>query len=271
LEQNSLIGNFIQALDEKPLLKALELKSNYWSLEALSRGFSKLKMKNQLVKLRFEGSDDTITSNEKSWRRIEGLCNFIKNQKESLKILQVSLPFVFEENIVTHIAEAISKVPTLKELNFSVNPSFSHNVEEIQRYYENTLQDGILSKDRKVLKISKTWNPNLAKCMKRLENLESFNLRFDIAHAGSAKWSVDVMNVLPTLESLRNIRISSDSAGMLLKKEQKIIKAVVELRNIRKIEMIIFDIDYHLPSLMNLQLTLNRVNKRQSLKCNLLF
>jgi len=139
------LESFIKALENKPLLKFIKLKSAYWSLEALSKGFGHLTTKSQLRILRIEASDETITTHTKSSERVKGLCNFIKNQKDTLKTLQISLAFAPEENTVTCLAEAISKVReafnTISERSshFFLNPLPPHPSERYKVLTFNTL------------------------------------------------------------------------------------------------------------------------------------
>jgi len=116
LQQNVYFEELIKCLENTPKLKSLTLKSDFWSLEALSKGLSHLTRVNWLKSFIFQGSDDTMFSDTKPWERVKGLCNFIKNQKGSLEKLGVYLPLTNEDSIVTYIAEAMSELTKLKEL-----------------------------------------------------------------------------------------------------------------------------------------------------------
>jgi len=80
---NNHLQNLIQCLNNKPHLKALGLLSEHFSFEALSKGLAQVKMTNQLHTFGFQASDNIITSKIKPEKRVEGLCNFIENQKGS--------------------------------------------------------------------------------------------------------------------------------------------------------------------------------------------
>jgi len=272
LQQNAYLEGLIKCLEGKHLLKSLEFRSGYWSLEAISKGLAHLNMVNQLQTLKFEGSDDTVTSDQKPWKRVEGLCNFIKNQKESLEKLWVFLPFVLEDNPVTHIAEAISKLTQLKELQFSVNSCFLRGLGHFVQYFENTLQYSTAEKSKKSIKVSKTWNPSLGKYLKKLENLEEFILRFDIVHKKSPTWFVDVMTALPSLEKLRHVRVTTNSGRLLYKGEEKTIAAVLQLKNVRRFTFVSFDnMNGFFPSLMRLKRIAGQFTEKQSMRCDLMF
>jgi len=134
LQQNEKIEKIIACLENKKLLKSLDLRSAFWSLEALSKGLGRLTMVNQLQSLKLKGSDDTVTSQTKSRKRVEELCNFIKNQKESLKVLNLYLPLVLEDNIVVHIAGAISQLVEIRELYLSFNACTLEKVHQLVQY-----------------------------------------------------------------------------------------------------------------------------------------
>jgi len=228
LQHNSHLQNLIKCLQNKSSLTSLELKSNYWSLETFSKALDNLKMKNQLQVFKFAGADDTITSEAKSCKRIEGLCNLIKNQKKSLKTLQIILPFISEEEIVIYFADAFSKLTQLRELYLSLNyPS------KIRDYFENQLENGIPITSRK------KWNPNLKKYLKRLQNLENFTFNFDIYHSekDSKQWFFDVLTAFPSLSKLKKVMINTELPGTISKLEEKVDILLQELKNIKNINM----------------------------------
>jgi len=232
-------------------------------------------MQNQLETLRLEASDDTITSDQRSWKRVEGLCNFIENQRDSLKTLQIWVPLVLEENIINHIGKAISNLYNLKDLYLSINSSYIIQHEFFLDYFEETLQEEIPTRDQKSLKISNTWNPSLAKYIKRLENLEKFKLSFDLRQKSpneETQWLIDIMRVLSSLERLRSIEIGTKSWEQFIPEEQRMIAAVVEMRNVKEFEFRFEDpadeLDSHFETLIE---TIEEVNKRQSMRCDLMF
>lgn len=266
---NEHLENIIKCLNDKPSLKSIDLRSNYWSLEALSKGLAHLKITNQIQKFNFRASDDTITSQAKARARIEGLCNFIKNQKESLKILHVFLPFSLDKSPVTYIGEALSKLVQLKKLYFSVNCGYENGIS----FFENTLQATVPAETRRKVKMPKKWNPNLAKHFKRLENLEHFELKFDIGHLSSSKWFVNVMKVLPDLKNLQKVDVVTDSGKFLEKAEQSVTNIVQEFKDLRRICVVFIHSPgfYKLETFLNLTQTTKKFNRKQSMRCDLMF
>lgn len=276
--QNFHLGNMIRDFENKPHLKSLQLRSAFWSLGTISKALCSLTMINQLEELKLEASDETTISQEKPWKRLEGLCNFIKNQKGSLKKLSVILPCVLEDNVLTHLAEAISKLTNLQELHLSVNADLSptSNTRRLMAYFENTLQYYPSPKDQKKMAISKMWNPTLAKYFKRLRNLEDSSLEFENhnfkGQKHETKWLVDVMKMLPSLERLRRVRIWSEYGSEFRSVEEKISSAVFELENVREINMrLYYSFSLAAPYFNVLKQAVKTVNQRQSMKCDLMF
>ncbi len=278
LQQNVYLVNIIRDFQDKKSLKSIHLRAHSWSLEAVSKGFGHLtRMKNQIRSLTFEGLDDTVFSSEKVWKRVEGICNFIKNQSKSLHKIQVFLPCAFEENIMKHISEAISHLSELRDLHLSVNPDFVYGVEAGRKYLEETLQRDVPDESKFKLKRSKTWNPNLAKCVKKLENLEEFSMTFDIAHDGSVNWYSDLWKAFLSLRWVKEIKFNSfKSSEKLRSEEQKVIAAVQELKSIRHILLLLFG-ENRFNSFnpysrrASLEEAVSKVHKKQAQRCDLMF
>jgi hypothetical protein len=122
-------------------------------------------MINQLENLRVGTSDEIITSDQKHWKCVEGLCNFLKNQRGSLKRVHLVLPFgIRSEYCESYFWGCFQINPTQRELFFSINPCLVHDLNTFARYFQNPLQHGMLVKNRKKLIESANWNPSVAKC-----------------------------------------------------------------------------------------------------------
>jgi len=266
LQQNVYFEDLIKCLENTPKLKSLTLKSDFWSLEALSKGLSHLTRVNWLKTLIFEGSDDTMFSETKPWERVKGLCNFIKNQKGSLEKLGVYLPLANEDSIVTYIAEAMSELTKLKELQLSINARMGYGSKTFG-YFEEDEEDFFNRRRgaKMTPKISEPWNPSIAEHLRKLENLEELWFRFDILEENPATWVVDIMTALPSLEKLRDIRLLTDSGLKLSTEEKKITNAFEQLTNVRKI-----DLSYCAYSDETKQIA-KKINQRQSMRCDLMF
>ena len=272
LLQSASLEGMIKYLENKTHLRSLKLDLCYCSVEAISRGLSHLKMINQFHTFQLEAIDDSITSQTKGWKRIEGLCKFIKNQKDSIKNLDISLPIAFEESVVTKIGEAFSKLTQLKKLHLRFNTRFGMNMDEMIYYMESGLQQGVPVRSRKELVMPTKWNPSLAKYMKHLENLEDFNLAFFIIHSDSTKWLVDIIKALPSLEKLRRISIGSRCGEYFQSDELKIISAVRELQNVKHMTLDFYDgMGFYQQMLPNLGQIVEETNQRQITRSDLMF
>lgn len=207
---------------------------------------------------------------------MQGLCNFIKNQKESLQILSVFLPFAFDQNTVEYIFEAISRLVQLRKLAFYLNHFFfrEDSVEEIIEYFAQTLNQ------IQEFEVLETWNLNLGKYLKRLQNLEYLVINFNSSSSGYSRYSrsfesvVDALKVLSSLEKLQSVRFItySDSGELLTKKEQTIINVLQDLNHIREIRFRFTDLFWkEKPHRVNLQKVIQEINERQSLRCDFMF
>lgn len=276
LQQNAYLTDAIKELANKKHLKSLSLKSKVWSLEALSKGLAHLKMKNQLHSLILGGTDDTITSEEKPWKRVEGLCNFIRNQKDSLRTLEIFLPSISEENPATHIADSISNLKNLRKLNLSTHYGLCHDFQRLFADSQGMLETENTTKSQIKLKASKNWNPSLAKYFKRLKSLEEFRLEFSIPNSDSTSWYVDLMKSLLNLKCLRKIYIATLSLEELLNSHEKVALIIQELKDIKEIEIYVdiaeIKYDQSIPrSYLILHQITHEINSRQATRCDLMF
>jgi len=223
--------------------------------------------------LKFEGIDDNITSQTKSEIRVEGLCNFIKNQKESLKVVKISLPLVLEESVVAHIGEAISELTQLRSLSLTFNNLFSQEkawIECVQIF----LQDGIPGESKMKLRESTEWNPNLKNYFLRLENLENLEIQFEVFNKESTRWFVDIVEALPSIGRIKSLKTRTSSFNWFEDMEEKFISAVLELKNVWSVDMKFYkgsDGKMCQVMMMNLQRKLYDVIENQAMKCHLMF
>jgi len=278
--QSDHLQCIILGFENKPLLKSLKLKSCFWSLRTLSMGLGCLSKMNQFESLKFEASDETIISAEKnSLKRIEGLCQFIKNQKDSLKKLQASISLVLDENVVVNIADAVSKLTQLRKFDLKLNSNNTYGVASLMRLFESNLQRDIPEKFKKRFSEVKTWDLGIARSIGKLENLEEFEFEFkvppvSIVNVKQPLWFLDVMRALQGLRKLRKIAINSLSRAELRNMEKKICSLVLGLREIREIRIHLRN-EYYMIDMAALFSTLNqivsKVNERQSIRQDLMF
>jgi len=206
--RNIYLQNLLRSLKNQSFLRDLTLETSFCSLESFSIGLSHLPvMKNQLHTFKFRAIDDTVTSQKMPHKRINGVCEFIKNQKKSLRRLQIAIPFVFEDKIVTKIACAISKLTQLKILDLQIQDINTKKTEGIQRYFDEKIQKDYLSINSAE---DQAWKPTLAQYMPRLKNLEDFLFRIglsDLYKKEDHQWFLDLIKALSSLKRLRTVFI----------------------------------------------------------------
>lgn len=76
---------------------------------------------NQLLELRIHVFDKSKVSPLPPSKRVEGLCEFIRKQKDTLRLLDIRVQFVFDDDIGNILAKTIVELECLKVLNFGIN------------------------------------------------------------------------------------------------------------------------------------------------------
>jgi len=273
LKQSAHLENIIQSFNNKPSLKSLKLKSQYWCLETISKGLSQLKIKNQLQILDIQASDALVSSHQKPSQRIQGLCNFIKNQRESLKTFSLSLPLVIDDEIISQVGKALSELTQLKKLYVGIQSLHDGTTLQLFRYFEMLLTYDVPGNSTTV----KVWNPKLGHFLQKIQSLESFNMRIKMVYMGeneSNLWLLDVLKAFSSLPKLRTAKISlwSDKTWGILPK--KMIAPVLELKNIREIDIDFWDTkdnDPHQSARTRLYRVIRELKDRQATRCDLMF
>ena len=276
LQQNDSLKRTLQYLKSNFSMKSLDLDFPFVSLETLSQGLSHIGMMNQLHTFKFKASDDILTSQEKPLKRVEGLCQFIKNQNRSLKTLHIDLPLALEDTLINHIAEAVSQLSQLNELLFRCN-DVSHPRNHVFDYYQKTLQLNISPEFQKKIALPEKWNPRLAKNLNKLANLEKFILDFNILcteKMDPTSWFVDVVTILPDFQKLKTLELCAIyKDGSLGEVKTMFLNQFLCLPHIKNIMVAMYDFDrYHQPKeYWSLEDTAEEINERQARKNDYLF
>jgi len=243
-EQNREITRTIHALEGAKKLKDLYLSSSFWSIEALSEGLKNLTMKNQLTSLKIEAFDDTMTSKKPVLERVEGLCQFIKQQKDSLHVLFVRLPHVLKQTLINHLGEAIGELTELRELVISMNLAFVYGMDFYTMYFEETLKAEAPWVVDDKMNPPKHWNINLAKHLGKLGKLEKFSIHFDVIseeNANCLKWFIDILRVLSTMHQMKRVDFFTTSTYALSLIVPKMKQAIFDLTNVKQVDALIFN------------------------------
>lgn len=273
LQQNRHLENFWQFLENKPKIQCLGVKSKAWALESLSKGL-KPAILPQLKILKLKCLDDVLTSSSPADKRIEGLCDFIRNHKTTLYHITINMIFALEIDVIKKLGEAIAEVSHLRELKIYMNSSANSSLEDTTDYFDQILQKELSNKVQKKLKLAKNCNPSLSTMLRGLTKLEELNLNFGIvenANEKSMKWFLDIFNVLPTLQALKFFKFSVPFYRMMRQTETKIIIALLNLKNITKLRCNINGVAITDDEVMSIEKIVEQVNDRQALRCDLMF
>ena len=276
LRQNAALEKIMQDLNNKPKLKIIELRSPYWSLQSLSNGLAHVvKLTNQIQTFEFQGSDDIIDSEERVWKRVQGLCQFIKNQKKSLQEVSLELGIALEDNLVNHIMEALSKLVNLRNLHLDINSGFIHAGGIFISYFKMAHSNKSKSVPAEKNPTPEIWSPSLAKYLKKLHSLENLKLSLGIINPNkqdSGKWIVEAIKALPSLERLKYLDIAVDENQVLKREEPKIITALRELKNIKEMRIDLYG-DYGEYSFdeSKIKEIVLEVNRKQAVRSDLMF
>ncbi len=271
--QNDNLRSTLKRLKSHQSLTSLSLYFSYFSVEALSQSLSCLKMMNQLHTLKFKVCDDIFNSQTKASDRVEGLCQFLKNHKRSLKVFHMTLKLALEDILVTQIAEAVSHLSEVKDLYFECNWSSSKRL----RYFRKTFQRDIDFELQRKFVLPRIWNPNLAEYFQKLVNLEKFvflSQMINTVDKDPVRWVIDLISILPNLERLKNLKFYFDPVGdvSFRKARPMLINAFLCIPRIKKIFVKFYD-PYNEPLSKELDLKeiCEIINQRQALKSDFMF
>lgn len=244
-------------------------------MDALSRGLGLLeKRKDRFHRLKIQASDETVICYKKpSNGRILGLCNFLKSQRNSLKILHISIPFALEDTLLNHIFKTIGQLAQLRELSLSINYSPMYDCSDKIKYFNWHIQsiDGPI-KIIRASKVTDKWQPDLASFLPSLENLEDFSFSFEVPdHTEWEKqaWFFEMMRALPQVKRLRKVLIGTASGDSITGEEKKITDAILEMKSIREIDFVLYESCWM--GIDIVRTAIAQVNKRQCVKCEFMF
>jgi len=273
--QNEKMIAFIKHLNSMKKLRYLSFEQIFSSIEAFSKGFGELNsIPNQLNSLWFSGLDDTVLSKSNAVERCKGLCEFLRSQKESLKCLTVEIPFVSDVELVNNIFGAISELKELRELNIYVNCHLMIVWKEFLEYFEERLQEEVEKKQKRKVFCSKEWEPNVAKMLRGLENLDDLSLNFgkwkSIDKQG-VKWFEDMLKVLPKMKLLRDLEIRMPSGKFLKQCGESLEEAFKNMKQVVSVDVNMTGISVVDKSAFDMEELVEKFNARQSLKTGLMF
>jgi len=273
IQQNQHFEKLYNCINNKPNLQYLDLRSLYCSLESLSKALDQTTMVNQLKLLGVEAIDDAGMSTSCASDRVLGLCNFIKRQKESLLYLTVSLPFVFVPTILERLAEAISEVKSLKELELYINYVTEMTLDQYAKFFEKVLKKENPIKARRKLKHPKSWYPAIAEMLKNLPLLDDLTLYFGMADEVDEKFVepfIQILREIPKIRTLNVVEFNIPFSSISKKTGEEMKEIILDMRNVSSITVDTDEImkESYVEALESL---VEHVNLRQALRCDYMF
>ena len=184
------------------------------------------------------------------------------------------LPHVWEESVLL-IAEAISNLPNLRELSFSINDHTMGGREHFSKYFQDTLKCETPLQPRG----SRTWDLDIGKYFQRLQNLENFIFHFEIVPSDSGAWFAKFIETLGNLKRLRKIYMSTWPGEKVKQFELKFVPVIKEWDSIREICLAFnytqtphnsSNSHFFLPDPL-LKVTINSILKKQATRSDLMF
>jgi len=264
LTQEKYLQRFGQYLADKPRLKYLYLNLNYTSLKTISKVLQQSNLSGQISLLDIEAFDDTITGTASS----EGLCEFLMNQKNSLKSLNLKIKFIVNSEAMTHICSTISELKHLEELSLQVNFIYEHEKKKYIQFLEKTCltKNPIIFRPR--VKNYQTWYSQLSKTLKKLPHLNKLNLQIGRLTAFDDKFTkefLSIIHVLAMIKSLRVLQLNIPFSKLTTPAKNNIKSALLDLKNIAYLCLGLEDLACK-KNVPEFQLLAHEFNQKQSLQ-----
>ena len=267
LLQNTFIEGMHSWLCNKPNLSSLKLNTTWFSLDSVSKCLSQTSFNNQLRFLSVEAAENQASSQDASELKLNELCKFIKNQKDSLSELEIKISLILNDNTINKMLDAVAELTQLKRLEVSLNHGF----------YSSELLKILPGLDSKLIdynnpSIKRSFQPNFSSIIKRLEFLDDFGLNLNVRNRVTSfgiDWLIPTIRVLSSLKTLRRLGLYFSVADVSLENREKLADALLDLENVKDLEVrLTFDKE-------NISIYLNEaidyVGRRQSLRQDLMF
>ena len=227
----------LKTLNGMQKLKNLSLIFPNYSILSFSEILENVRRISQLQTLEINASND---SPDWSLKDIEGLCRFIRRQKES--ITRLNLIINLEEiSMINQLTRTIAELKRLRGLKI-----------DFGEIYEN-----LKEKEKR----------GIVEILKGLENLEY--LYMGLKRDG--EWYVETIKGLRDLKGLRRLDIELVEGVIGSEYERKVGLELVKMKNVKKI---VVEVDERIDEELRREGILEMVqefNKKQSLRCDLMF
>jgi len=274
--QNKAIEGFGNCLRGKNKLESICLSLRYNSIESVSKLLAATKLKNQVKNLKIVAFDDIVTTSTPLNQHIEGLCNFIEDQKGCLEDFTLHLPYVHTSNgeMLHQLAKALTPAKALTSLCLKVNQEEDEFA--LTDLYE-FMPEGAFTENqtRNPKADDEIWPRYFSKTLANLPLLEDLTLQIDLFQQYSNDFAKEygrMMAILPGLLSLKYLCFQLPEHKSLKKVEPQIIASLKGLKSARYLTFGTLDVSnrkmqYRLNKIRDI---IEKVNLAQSQKFDIL-
>jgi len=243
--QNVFLEKFIASLKSKSSLKTLKLNCKFASLESVSNGLKQLTSCNQISSLRIEAFDDISQCPNREFKSVrftEGLYEFLERNRQTLRTLELNIPYIMDTELLDQIIKEISGLKQLNNLSLQVNNDRLNGLKNFIKYLHGTLRMkntelvDLFGRYKQKLKL------NFAELFRGLPNLESVTLSIGglerVKDQANRKWFGDIFRSMKEFKRLKTFCFSMPFDRM----DEKAIEEIEwSLKNLKK--NVVFSVD----------------------------
>ena len=268
--EKQVLEDLIASLSHISKLQYLNLVSNTWPLHILSKGFNRLTETNHIKSFQLRAENKLFGCPREILPSLQGLCEFLLRNKNTLSELQIDLPLFKEPELNDYSAAVISQLTHLKTLTLNISSSSVFDIESLcfGCVYLNQVPFNS-SKDDK-----KCWNLRLNDILPKLEKLEDLTLEFDrLKDCPSEKRNcmIDCFKTMSSLNNLRNFKFSLPGGGLSQTEANSINSALKDLKRLNSIKFLNLGQLIDDEDIEEIAVTVVALQYQQSLKMNLSF
>jgi len=275
LRQNKqLEENLHKMLENKPDLRYFMLKSSLVPLRIISKALGQIKIPNHLRQLNIHAFDDAPLTSGDFYSNVDGLCEFLATQKDSLYFLNIMLSHVANAAIVQYIARKISQLEQLRTLDFSINFTAKRTKKQYINFFEKSLKRQDLADIYKHKKrLPDTYYTEIAETLEKLISLEELKLDLGVIEQPPLQSIQDFITLIETLSSVPALNIIEINYPFKIISEATKTKIKQELEKLQQITFIHIGVDdvKDEDDIQQMADFLNKINSRQILRQDLMF
>jgi len=248
-------------------------KSAIVPIRVLSKALGQLKIPNHLKQLNIHAFDDAPSSGD-FYQNVQGLCEFLASQRDSLYYLNIMLSHVVNASTVQNLSRSISELQQLRQLDLSFNFITKRAKKMYIKFFEENLKRkdlAMIYKDKK--RLLGTCYPELAETLKKLTNLEELKLDFGVMDRPTPQFIQEFTTIIETLSlvpTLNIIEINYPFKVISKQTKAKIKQELPKLQQITFITICMEDIKEE-DDIAEMAKFINQINSTQILRHDLMF